>query len=618
MIAASFTARLTLRGPVLTQSTTQARFGVDAAMAISDGHFYLPSTLVKGLLAEAWQELSCADPSFEQARKEWLGERSEARDPSGRNRPARAKLFFADFVDAATPAGHTPTRFRIEIDDDRGSVEHGHYLVIEAPYPSGKQVAFEAILWALCPDAQTAEDLRKRVQTGLRWIAAAGAERSVGFGRVVDGACGPLICLTWPAPPAPPAPANPSPAAFDLSLHFTQPICVAGRRTADNVFDSVPWITGGVLKGALATLLDLDRGRWPTLLQHLHAVRFTHAYPAPDTPDTPATPDTPDIPRPTRPIFPPASLVTRDSHTFHDALFVPDARLIDDTSPAFSVDWKDDAASRVAKLFGWAQPPSELRVRTAIDGASRRAAEDELFAYRMIVPDKVAWLASVSLDAVDPAARPAVAAEFEQALQHGLFAIGKTKARASVTTAASTPPTATLAGNLVAVTLQSAALLCAPSRYLLSSTEPRKQGSTDRDTMWLEYAQVWDDLSGGALALEHYFHRQSLAGGGYLRHRFQHGQPYRPYLLTDAGSVFLLKVRDAGPTTACLTRWLRRGVELSPAVRHFYALDGVPEHDLWRACPYLPENGFGEIALDVHRTPPEGVTLWNPKEAPHA
>lgn len=610
MIAASFTARLTLRGPVLTQSTTQGRFGVDAALARSGGHFYLPGTLVKGLLAEAWQELSCADPSFEQARKDWLGEGSgrwadEVRRV--RDYPKRARLFFDDFIDDSTPIDDTTTRFRIEIDDARGSVEHGHYLVIEAPYPSGKHVAFEAILWALCPDEEEAEDLRKRVQTGLRWIAAIGAERSVGFGRVVGGVCGPLTCLTWPAPPAPADPAISPPAAFDLALHFTQPFCVAGRRTADNVFDSEPWITGSVLKGALATLLDLVPGLWPNLQQHLHAVRFTHAYPAPDTPDTP------DTMRAVRPIYPPESLVTADGHAFHDVIFLPQARLLDGKPPAFKVDWKGDAKSRVYQLFGWADPSYELRVRTAIDGASRRAAENELFAYRMVVPNGVAWLASVSLAGVDDAARPTVAAELGQALQHGLFALGKTKARASVAIAARTLPTAAPTGDLVAITLQSAVLLCDPSRYLLSEDEPHKPkpGSTDRDTMWFEYADVWEDLSGGALALEHYFHRQSLAGGDYLRRRFQHGKPYRPYLLTDAGSVFLFKVRDADRATTYLTCWLQRGIELSPAVRRFYGLDQIPAHDLWQACPYLPENGFGEIAIDVHLTPPAGVEVWD-------
>ncbi len=601
MIAASFTVQFTLQGPLLTQSTTQGRFGVDAVMARSGGHFYLPGTLVKGLVGEAWQELSCVDSAFEEARKGWLGESSAKwsdEESRARDVPKRGKLFFEDLIDYTTPVDDTPTRFRIEIDDARGSVEHGHYLVIEAPYPSGKHVVFEGTLWVLCDSREQAEDVRKLVRTALRWVVAVGAERSVGFGRVVDCCCGPLDCAEWHTPVCP------SPyAAFDLALRFTHPVCFARRRVADNLFDSEIWIAGGALKGALAALLDLDRDRWHDLRAHLHAVRFTHAYP---TPTTGAA---------GRPIYPPESLVTVDGHEFHDAIFVRQGLLLDDKPPAFKVDWKGDAESGILKRFGWADPPGELRVRTAIDSASRRAADDQLFAYRMIVPDGVTWHASVSLAGVDATARSTVAAELQQLLRHGLFALGKTKARALVTTTGSSLPPATLQKDLVVITLQSAALLCDPSRHLLQGDQ---HGSTDRDAMWAEYADVWKSLSGGSLALENYFHRQSLAGGGYLRHRFQHSKPYRPYLLTEAGSVFLFRINDADRAAACLTRWLQRGIELSPAVRRFYLLDKVPEDILWTSCPYVPENGFGEIAVDVHLTPRQDVQIWKVEEALHA
>ena len=175
--------------------------------------------------------------------------------------------------------------------------------------------------------------------------------------------------------------------------------------------------------------------------------------------------------------------------------------------------------------------------------------------------------------------------------------MGKTKARASVTVRPAALKSAAMDHNEVAITLQTAALLCDPGRHLA----PREQiGSADRDKMQEEYQQVWKDLSGGSLQLKHYFHRMSLAGSGYMRHRFQNGKPYRPYLLTDAGSVFVLRVEDQQKAAECVRSWLNRGIELSKAVRNFYLLEGIPEQDLWKYCPFLPENGFGEIAVNVH------------------
>jgi hypothetical protein len=93
-----------------------------------------------------------------------------------------------------------------------------------------------------------------------------------------------------------------------------------------------------------------------------------------------------------------------------------------------------------------------------------------------------------------------------------------------------------------------------------------------------------------------------------MRHRFQSGQAYRPYLLTDAGSVFLFRILDGGKARDCITLWLHNGIEISPAVKKFYRLTDVQPSRLWEHCPYLPENGFGEIAVDLHKLAQE---VWN-------
>ena len=43
---------------------------------------------------------------------------------------------------------------------ERGSVEHGQYQVIEAPYRPGERVAFEGTLWLLGESRKRAEEAR--------------------------------------------------------------------------------------------------------------------------------------------------------------------------------------------------------------------------------------------------------------------------------------------------------------------------------------------------------------------------------------------------------------------------------------------------------------------------
>ena len=371
MIAASFQVKLTLQGPILTHSTSPGRYGVDAVMAKSGEHYCLPGTLVKGLIGEAWQELGCVEASFAGLRQQWFGEKSSIQDL-----PQRGTVYFEDFLDLNTKADETRTQYRIEIDEERGSVKHGHYLVLEAPYRSGERVAFEGKLWILASNRKEIEEARTRVGTALRWIGSAGAERSVGFGRVLDAECGPLDCKEWQT-----GTRTSSEDAFDLEIGFDRPVCFARRRIAGNLFESEDWITGAALKGSLATLIDLDRKRWPTLLANLALVRFTHAFPSAEG-------------KP-RPVFPPESLVKIDKHPW-DAVHLGTARVKNGFAPEFRVDWKDD--SDVLAKFGWPDLKRELRVRTAIDGENRRAEDQQLFAYQMIVPDRNAWHASVILD----------------------------------------------------------------------------------------------------------------------------------------------------------------------------------------------------------------------------
>ena len=72
------------------------------------------------------------------------------------------------------------------------------------------------------------------------------------------------------------------------------------------------------------------------------------------------------------------------------------------------------------------------------------------------------------------------------------------------------------------------------------------------------------------------------------------GQSY-PYLLTKAGSVFVLHVAEKEKAELLLTNWLANGLHLPEWVKAKYKND----KPLWDVFPFVRENGFGEINVNL-------------------
>jgi len=196
--------------------------------------------------------------------------------------------------------------------------------------------------------------------------------------------------------------------------------------------------------------------------------------------------------------------------------------------------------------------------------------------------------------------------ELVSLLDLGVEGLGKTKAFAAVDWRPASPPAIPPLGSTVAITLQTDSLLLNPSRL---AQQPLLES----------YREAWQQISGGKLELLHFFHRTRLHGGEYIYRRFQQTrQPrngvnmpangdglYRPYLLTEPGSVFYFQV--IGEASALLAKWQRTHLTIPRDTRQFYQLGDEPTSSDWEHCPCLPENGYGEIAIDLHRT--HGVSL---------
>ncbi len=615
MIEVTLKIRLTLEGPILSHSTTAGSYGIDSPMyRNADGCYALPGSLIKGRLREAMAELrqkagEVYNPDIEELFGQQTGNR-EAELPD--IRPRRGRLQFDDFVSDTPDSQKDITR--IKIDPDLGAVNHGMLQVMEAPWASRERAAFKGAVSFITSNEESGTLLEKQILIGLRWINGLGSNRSVGFGNLIsveiDCKCTKNLLREETS-------ADEPTGSFDLVIIPLSPFCVARHCVAENIFESERIIPGNVIKGCLAEqwrkLVDqdsakdvskLDDPNRQELLSNFDKIRFTHAFPAPAASNT-------------RPIVAPLSIVKVNKRLYdiamHDNAIAITIDEFDDNNdkklklrmaPAFQIDWKD--FSDTEQAFGWETPElsltTELRVRTSIDSVKRKADEGKLFAQEMIVPKGFEWYSSVDLDAIkDPDMRAKVAGQLQGLLAHGLRGLGKTKTRAKVKVIHSYKRVRPKFDSSVAptkdgvwiITLQTPAILCNP--YEMNEQSRREE-------LCRSYKNAWADISDGSIEMSHYFAAQSLAGGFYLHRRFRTDDKstYYPFLLTNPGSVFVLKkVNDRAQEL--INDWLKHGLPLPGWAKERYATQGSPGED-WRFCPYIRQNGFGEIAVNLQHS----------------
>ena len=66
-----------------------------------------------------------------------------------------------------------------------------------------------------------------------------------------------------------------------------------------------------------------------------------------------------------------------------------------------------------------------------------------------------------------------------------------------------------------------------------------------------------------------------------------------------AGSVFVLEAaRDLEDSKRLVEEWSREGLPISASACQWYEID-KDQNGQWRTCPYIPQNGYGEIAVNL-------------------
>lgn len=619
---------LTLAGPILTRGGQMTEPGVDAPVARDGmGRVMLPYSLVKGKVREALRDLGETDL----LKLFGLGS-GDANEEGAPLEPDRGQLRFSDFVteerrrspvspnDGSGSGDELRLIERIEIDRETGTAKGAMLAMLEAPFGYGEEVLFKGKVEFLANGEVEAAEIQTKLAKGFRWVRSYGALRTVGFGRTVNAKASAPRGVQGRSEGTPKL----SGARLAFRLRLDRPLCVVGRKHSGNHFDSETEISGAVLKGAVASHIVESTGalksgaparmvvdekcRFPLLGKYFEVIRFSEARPVRVTDDEGQADR-----NARRAVVPPLSVVTigsGDSLRLRDVARIDpnasdDACLIEAEVPTFQADWKGHDYGLAAAVFGIPDLPKERRVRTAIEEETGRAKENNLFSYGLVLPeasferkgrevtDIYEWDGEIGLEAVPAEERNQVVRELQDALAQGIAGIGKTRANATVCWFPERASPAHRSRTVVSqpealhfVTLQTEAMLT-PAESFLGPKELRAA-----------YAEYFNAVSKGSLELVRFFAKQELRGG-FLAKRAERGA-YEPFPLTSRGSVFVLRETGTGDAPKVLEDWLLRGLPNANWIATKYGEPGQTEASAaWRRCPFLRENGYGEVAVDL-------------------
>lgn len=597
----SLEVTLTVLGPFLTATTGGGGYGVHKAFhRAHNGDLVVPASHIKGKVRWALEELApYFDADVRPPLDQWFG----AVSANNEYTPIPGMLHFSDMK--CRSEKQAVTRTRVVIHPIAGTSAENLLREIEDPYASGSKIECVGTVSYYASELTVAKQIAATLNVGLKWLANLGAEKGVGYGRLAAVRISePIIQVTSPT----------DTVNFDsgTSLHLRitplEPLLIGGvksRRT--NLVQAQREILGGVIKGALAAALNRTYGiepvhrkmdassvsdfpDYPTLVAHYAQICVSHALPV-------------YVGQP-RPIRIPISTVKHAGKLWDTALSPESFPISQGQAPQYFIDWKDKDT-----YFGIAQPSEIFVTRSEVDNVSQRTLEGQLFTYSFHCPNDeqgraIEWVSNVDFSAItDTDVRTQVKKEFAQAVQRHLTHLGKLGRAVRIEVyddkAPNAQPTKQLGEDgLAIITLQSDAIMLDPAQvHSLGVGED----------LHALYADFWSDLCGNnpsapCMELVDFYAHQCFYGG-YLYHRYlgtierdQAPNRYRPYYVTSAGSVFKLRVLDEQVATQLLARWQSRGIPLPQWARNEYGQYGT---EIWESCPFVPENGYGEIVVNL-------------------
>ena len=188
--------------------------------------------------------------------------------------------------------------------------------------------------------------------------------------------------------------------------------------------------------------------------------------------------------------------------------------------------------------------------------------------------------------------------QLNQAIGHGWRSMGKRDARFRLVDIGQGPAVSHVASRNSTLSKGGLAIIQLQTDTLMFDAKAlaEKKCTIDLQSVYQEY---WGDITGESCELLSFFARQQMSGG-YLAKKLYplYADCYYPYVLTEAGSVFVLKIRNEAVAKEKLSDFIKNGLPLPlqitallPEVKHPW------EH--WKTCPYVPENGYGEIIVNL-------------------
>ncbi len=601
---------LTVKGPFLTSGGGDAEKGLNSVFTRgANGDLILKGSHVKGKLREAMREIY---PESEKD-KEWFGDETGNNDNENKEYlPKRSKLVFTDFYLENSNSLKPGNRYtRVSIYVKTGTSKENFLQSMEMLFQAGSTSVWSGQIGFFGEDDNKAKEVMNKLVPGLKWITALGSIKGSGYGRLEKVSASLETCTMPSAPPS----LKRVDHTVGLVLEFLDDLHIGGVVKGSNYRETQTIIPGGVIKGSLARFLnelcgeqDLTKPidshneavakEFGILAENFINLHISHAFPAPPLAGC-------------RPVVRPFSCVEVGDikKEYWDVALCEDVQLYHkQLAPAFQIDWKNSDALKAD--FGWADCEIIHKTRTAIKPETRTAEENKLYTFQYVTPfsadhasnaqtnsrPKIRWMAKIRFPALESEKTETMIRQFVEAVHAGWQFMGKRSSRFGFQFVEKTahPKLGNHENGLIRekqsiITLQTDALMFDASQLV--------KGNKQRDDDFLKkvYEAYWEQVLDGSGSLKRFFTRQKMVGG-YLAKRFRTGADYYPDVLTEAGSVFVLEISDEIKAKEKLELFVKQGLPLPDDVLLTIKQRGK---ELWQTCPFVPENGYGEIAVNL-------------------
>ncbi len=587
----------------------------------SDGQIAINGSHIKGKLREALKELKKYNAVAESTDMLKLFGPEDSTDEIINNRSLhdhrrKGQLRFSDFIitSPSRPADCSANLKRltkVRIDTTTGTSKKQALQIVENLFDSGTPVTLQGDI-SFFAETGEANSTAETLSTGLKWIRALGGSKGSGFGRLerVKTALTTRESVTA-------ATDFGEHQKFNIHFEFFDDLLIGGIKKATYFVESENVIPGGAIKGSLARFLNrlcgttpdwtpIDKSnstlsaQFPLLAEHFSKIRFSHAFPV-------------AIDRTHRPATIPFSAVTvKGNEEIYDVALQQEPSLDSHSHiPSFQINWKSFDAAH--SLFGWTFPEITNKTRTAIHGPSKRAKDKSLYTFQYLTPfqpgergpggcrKKIKWISTITMPTLDSAkSQQELAKQFFEAIDQGWQYLGKRDARFSLSVHEPEPnsfhelfeeESPEKYGGQAIIVLQTDALMFDG----MSLAENQKAFPDLREA----YRQFWYEVTEGSCDMIRFFARQKFAGGYQAKNSFQLHEHYYPYILTEAGSVFVLNIKNSAKAEHKLNQFSQSGLPLPSDIMEPIKKRIPDGTEAWQVCPFVPENGYGEIKINM-------------------